>query len=1123
MDWDLKIRERLKSLRRKILFYDLFDGWWRILGISLLLILAITQLEMLLQLDPPLRLPVVLFIITLIGIILVTWLLVPLIRFILRPKSSEELALTWGYSLDGINDRLLNAMQVYEGRTTESTSSDLAEMSLAVIADELEGASFDNVFDRIRIKKVRNFSFLILSAWLLVFLISGSSFTGALYRLAYPQVDFRPPDPFSLALIDVPEHVVRGEPFTISVSGTGDLPADISIVINEESTDPKAFDAQFDSTGIADYSLPNPQNDMYLYAYSGRVTSDTAFIAVKTRPFIKELQVKWFPPKYSKLPSSSSTGKRGDVAALKGSRVVLEIEVDRQLSQADLLIFRDEDPEDSVLINMILDGHFATSEFKLLKNGYYNILIQDHDGIENGERVNYNLWPIQDEWPVVSIFYPPPEAEFNESLMVPLKVGARDDFAISRFRIGRKLIKGGVADTSEEGKFIWKKLPFESFDDGTSLVDMLMDFNDMNLLPGDVLQYKMDVLDNDRISGPKRAETPVQELRFPTLKEIFARMEEGHGEQVEDIRETLEKSRLLKEELEALQEELKRNPELSWEEKQDVQEMLKKQEEMAQKTDEMAEQIEKMIQKMEENNLFTPETMAKYQELQRLMQDIMSPELAKAMQKLQESLKQQDPENLRRAVEEFSLSQEEFLERMEKTMNILKQLQMEMKLDELAKRAQEMLEKQEEINEALSDSAKEGSQPEQAQAESELKEDMEEFQKEFEKTKELLEESPHNPEESMSDAEKLLEESQFADAMSQMSQELMQGDLSSAQQQGGEIKEGLSQLAQTMQQAKNQMMESSKSKLAEALKKVSHDLLSLSYQQEDLLSESGEIDRASPRFRSMAQKQEQLRSHLEKTSEELFKLSQESFFITPQIGTALNQAFHGMDQAISGYTARTPRSVSRQQESAMGGLNRAVMEIGQSLDQLSSSSSSTGYAEMMEQLAQMAGQQGQINQGTMSLIPGGTNPGQFSLQQQAAMSRLAAQQEALRQQMDNLSQSSQQISETMGRLGDLSKEMQEIVDDLKNRQIDERTLKRQERILRRLLDAQKSVREREYRRERLSRTAEGPYQGPSPDELNISMTQDEMREKLLRALREGYTKDYQKLIRDYFEALARDQ
>jgi hypothetical protein len=178
---------------------------------------------------------------------------------------------------------------------------------------------------------------------------------------------------------------------------------------------------------------------------------------------------------------------------------------------------------------------------------------------------------------------------------------------------------------------------------------------------------------------------------------------------------------------------------------------------------------------------------------------------------------------------------------------------------------------------------------------------------------------------------------------------------------------------------------------------------------------------------------------------------------------------------------------------------------------------------MMEQLAQMAGQQGQVNQGTMALMPGGTNPGSLSPQQQAAMSRLAAEQGALQQQMEEWNQANQQTSQMMGRLGELSREMQEVVKDLKNRQVDERTLKRQEQILTRLLDAQRSVREREYKKERISRTGRGDLFKPSPTQADENLQPDVLREQMLKALKEGYTREYQELIRDYFEALARER
>jgi hypothetical protein len=1083
MKWDEEIKGRLSELRLKLLGLRLVGGaFYALTAIAIMLLLAAFS-EAIFRFEPDLRMPLLAVTIAICAVFLLIWILTPVLRYLLRPTSNEKLALLWGYSLPGINDRLLNALQVFENRQKEGSSPELAELALTTIAAEIKDSSFENALDRTPAKRALRWSGGMAGLWVVTLLISQGSLSGAISRIFQPNTDFRPAPPFALMLGTSPGFVIKGEPLDIEVGGTGDLPVIVTFHVQESGVKAELIDADFDSLNVARTTLIDPQDDLVFFAYSGDIFSDTASVSVKSRPFIKELEVRWFPPAYSKLPSGSSIGKRGDVAALKGSRVRVAVKADRIITEAELVIFSDENPYHPKKVVMEIQESGATADFRLLKSGHYNIIFQDQDGIQNAEPVDYSLWPILDEWPVISIFYPPPEAEFNETLLVPLKVGARDDFAISKFQLGRMLVKGGIEDTTTSPEFEWQEVPFETFEDGTALVDLLLDFNDLN-----------QVYDNDVISGPKKAETSVQRLIFPTLEEIFARMEESYDAQFEDVRETLDRSYELREQLEALEEELKRNPDLSWEDRKNVEEMIKRQEEMAKQAEEMSERIDEMIQKMEENRLLTPETMEKFAELQQMMSEVMTPELMKAMQQLQDALKQQDPEKLRRAVEEFSLNQEEFLQKMEKTLNILKQLQMEMKLDELAKRAEKLLEKQQEINEALGDSSQAASDQELAQAESQLQREMEAFEQAFQEAQEMLAESPHNPEAEMNAAEQLLEEQQFPQSMNSMSQDLQQGSKPSAKQKGQQIEGGLAELSDMMQKAKESMVESAKSDLAEALKKISHDLLNLSYQQEDLLDRSGNLDKASPQFRTLAQEQQILKNHLEKTGEDLIELSQKSFFITPQIGAAMDRAFRGMDQALSGYTARAPRSVSRQQQSAMGGLNETVMQIGESLDQLNSSSSSTGFSEMMEQLAKMSGQQSDINQGTMSLLPGGTNPGQMTLEQQAAMSRLAGEQEALRQQMENWSEANQEMSKAMGRLGELAKEMQEVVDDLKTRQVDERTLKRQERILRRLLDAQKSVREREHRRERLSRTAEGLYFGRS----------------------------HQQLIKSYFDALARE-
>jgi len=70
------------------------------------------------------------------------------------------------------------------------------------------------------------------------------------------------------------------------------------------------------------------------------------------------------------------------------------------------------------------------------------------------------------------------------------------------------------------------------------------------------------------------------------------------------------------------------------------------------------------------------------------------------------------------------------------------------------------------------------------------------------------------------------------------------------------------------------------------------------------------------------------------------------------------------------------------------------------------------------------------------------------------------------------------------------------------------------------LDAQRSLSRRDYSRNRKSETA-NEYRALSPSELlpGVGEKESKIKEDLLKALNEGYARDFMKLIRKYFDAL----
>jgi hypothetical protein len=134
---------------------------------------------------------------------------------------------------------------------------------------------------------------------------------------------------------------------------------------------------------------------------------------------------------------------------------------------------------------------------------------------------------------------------------------------------------------------------------------------------------------------------------------------------------------------------------------------------------------------------------------------------------------------------------------------------------------------------------------------------------------------------------------------------------------------------------------------------------------------------------------------------------------------------------------------------------------------------------------------------------------------------LAAEQAIVRKSLEQLSReaaSRGELSKMLGDLNQIAREMSEVQTDLTRGTVRPETIQRQERIVSRLLDAQRSARERDFEKRRKSEVGQASRR-ESPPGLLPQDLQGRSRRDLLKELEGGYTRDYQELIRKYFDAL----
>jgi len=146
---------------------------------------------------------------------------------------------------------------------------------------------------------------------------------------------------------------------------------------------------------------------------------------------------------------------------------------------------------------------------------------------------------------------------------------------------------------------------------------------------------------------------------------------------------------------------MNRNSKLDWDKKQSLEKIVESQKEMQKKIQEMRQELEEAVQKLEKNNLLSPEIMEKYNQLQEMFQEVLSPELLQSLQNLQQAMEQNRPQDLRQALKQFKLNQEAFEKNIERTMELLKRVQFEQKMDRLVHKAENLAEQQGKISEEL--------------------------------------------------------------------------------------------------------------------------------------------------------------------------------------------------------------------------------------------------------------------------------------------------------------------------------------------------------------------------------------------------------------------------------------
>lgn len=1087
-----------------------------------------------------------------------TFLFSPFLEFFGLKKSfyPYEIAKRIGNYYPNIRDTLVNVFQLAE-QTTESSNHELVYAAFDSVYEQSKNIDFHVI-----VEKEKNRKFLLFLAAAIIgfgIVVTVPVLRSSLNRIIHFSSSFLPPAPFSLSVEPQSTLKLRGEKAVVVVNIKGTIPNAITIKVREmQQENFDSHELKPDANGKWTYTFSSLSNTVEFYAespwLSDAVRSNIGTIIVQDKPIIKSLSGKVYSPSYTQQPVLQLSEDAADIIALRGAKTELRVVSNKTLREAYCVFLQYSQDStgtktDTIRKAMTLQNKSASTTFSLSNSCDYYIEIKDQDGLTNDSPVHYKIVVQDDNSPTITLLTPQNDIAIDATAILPVKISANDDFGFSSLLLHYRLVESKYGKTSD--KFTAVSIPFPRNEKSMN-VPYFWDLTKLNISPSDKYEFYCEIFDNDIIAGPKSARTQTINVKLPSLDEVL----NESGKQEEQIRKELEEiakqADQAQKEMEKIQRELRKDKQPDWQDKKKLEDAIQQQKELQKKLDDVVQKMEDMSKNLQNNNAISKETLEKYQELQQLMKEVQSPELQKAMERIQQAMQQMSQQQLQEAMKQYQFNEEQFKKQIERSLNIMKRLKAEQLTDALTKRSEQLEKKLQDLQKQTenTNTSDRDKRQELAEKQRDMSDEAKEIREDMKKLENVMKEIQQQmPMDKLQDAKQELgnEQNDIANDMEQAAEEMQNGQQEKSSQKQQSAAKKAKQFAQKMKALKKEMKKNLSKEVQKQMQKSVSDLLDLSQKQEQLRKNSQQLDPNSAQYSQNAQEQKKMQEQLNTVAQRMAEISQKTMALTPEMARNIGEAMQKMQQSSEQLTNRNGQQAAQQQGQAMSSMNKAAMQMQQAMQGMKGQGEGQegegedgqdGEGEgnkkgkgkngkspggFMQRLQQMAGQQQQINQGmqNMQRLQSGQN-GQPTPQQQAEMGRLAAQQGKAMQAMQELAKEQQEQvggKKGLGSLEKIAQEMKEVMTDMETGAITDETIKRQDKILSRLLDATLSMNERDYEKKRESKSGQDIMK-KSPGILQNGLQQFN-NSNSLEENKVQFTKDYEKIIRLYLDELSK--
>lgn len=1072
-----------------------------------------------------------------------------------KPLSDEAAALQVGKFFPEVGDKLLNTLQLASLSTSQN------ELLLASIRQKSQQLGFVRFADAVNLQDNRKYlKYAVVPAIVIlaILFISPKFFADSSTRIVNFKNEYAEEAPFSFMLQNQSLQAFKNEDFTVNLSLQGNtIPESVYLIYNDrkfrmESSDQKHYA----------YTFHKVQKEFDFYFEAAGFKSGEFDVEVVKRPNLSNFEVVLNYPGYLNKPNESLQNV-GNLSVPEGT--IVEWNFNAIDTDSVLLAF---DPEKT---SISADKSLLSSSFELrrrVKNsGAYQIFLKNQFSA-NREGINYYLNVIPDKYPTISL-----EQYRDSTLYNYLVLGGNisDDYGISQLKVFYKLLREGA-----KPKDIYASIPLVvNKNQNIQSFYFQWQTDSLRLSPGDKIEYYVQVWDNDGVNGAKSARTQLLAYAIPSKQQIEKEIDNSIEKTETQLDKTLQKVQKLKKDIDALENRLKNKRELDFQDKKLAEELIKKREELMNEIKELQQNNQTMTEKQQRFSEQKPELAQKFEQLQKLMNELMDNESKSLYEELKKMLEQNQDDKMLEMLDKLKNKERNLEKELDRALALFKKLQLDAKLDKNIDELKKLADKQEKLAEKTEQTdkkeakenkdtkdKKDGKENKDSKENKDGKENKEnkenkdakdnkdgkenkddkenkeakneELKKEQDKLKEEFDDVKKDLEQLEKDS-KDIPDSDPMDTDKQKQEDISQDQKDSKQnldqnqkQQSAKSQKKAAKSMRNLADKLGEMKQSMEMKETEEnmddLRDILENLVTLSFDQERLMKDFRGVSLADPRFIKLAQEQTKLQDDAKVIEDSLYSLAKRVMQIESFVTREMGGMKKNMDDAARFIRERKLPQATSKQQFAMTSINNLALMLSDVLKQMQQNmmammmpGKGKGKNKGKSEMPSMGKMQEQLNQQMQKSQESGKGGKAMSEE----LARMAAQQAMIRKMLKEMmdkQRGTEKGKELGNQVQDLMQKMDQSEEELVNKRLNPNLIQRQKDILTRLLESEKAMQEQEEDNKRKAETAK-QVDRKIPPKFEQYVKDKQKQTELLRTVPPSLSPFYKREVDNYFKKI----